>query len=220
MFIAGLSRRTLVAASGAALLSGPARGAQTGRRIATPAQDEGPFYPTAYPSSTDNDLVRLTGSDVPALGTVAHLHGAVTTLDGTPVAGAWVEIWQSDATGKYNHPAQEFVGHRDLRFQGFGVTTTDARGGYAFRALRPVIYEVALGSRRFMRAAHIHVAVYTDGVRRLTTQVYRRGDPYLQHDFIFTRLSDPQKRLVVADFVDGSDMETDALKARFDIILA
>ena len=83
-----------------------------------------------------------------------------------------------------------------------------------------MIYEVALGSRRFMRAAHIHVAVYTDGVRRLTTQVYRRGDPYLQHDFIFTRLSDPQKRLVVADFVDGSDMETDALKARFDIILA
>ena len=88
MFIAGLSRRTLVAASGAALLSSPARGAQTGRRIATPAQDEGPFYPTAYPSSTDNDLVRLTGSDVPALGTVAHLHGAVTTLDGAPVAGA------------------------------------------------------------------------------------------------------------------------------------
>lgn len=220
MLIAGLNRRTLVAASGAVFLSGSARTGQTAPRIATPAQDEGPFYPTAYPSSTDNDLVQLTGTDVRALGTVTHLQGTVTGLDGAPVAGARVEVWQSDATGKYNHPAQEFLGHRDLRFQGFGFTTTDARGNYAFRALRPVIYEVALGSRRLMRAAHIHVAVYTGGVRRLTTQVYRQGDPYLPQDFIFTRLSEAQKRLVVADFVDGSDIEPEALKARFDIILA
>ena len=40
----------------------PAAG-QTPLRARTPAQTEGPFYPTTMPADTDNDLVVVRGTD-------------------------------------------------------------------------------------------------------------------------------------------------------------
>ncbi len=42
-----------------------------------PRQTRGPFYPTALPDFHDNDLVRVTGENARALGTVAHVSGRV-----------------------------------------------------------------------------------------------------------------------------------------------
>ena len=64
--------------------------AQTPRAL-TPAQTEGPFYPTAYPSDSDFDL--LVQSDRRySQGTPVWLDGVVTDIDGKPVRGAVVEI--------------------------------------------------------------------------------------------------------------------------------
>src|SRR5262245_25827364 len=95
------SRRLLLAGAGASLLSfGPAHAAGL---IATPPQTEGPFYPTAFPTDMDNDLVQIRGQQARAMGTVVHLEGRVLDLNGKPVDGAIVEIWQCDARGIYDH---------------------------------------------------------------------------------------------------------------------
>src|SRR6188508_3080722 len=97
-------RLLLLAGAGASLL--PFVPARAAGAIATPHQTEGPFYPTAFPADMDNDLVQVRGQQARALGTLLHLEGRVLDLDGKPVDGALVEIWQCDAQGIYDHPRQ------------------------------------------------------------------------------------------------------------------
>src|SRR3712207_3163340 len=99
-----LSRRTLAAA----LIAFPvrwtgARAQQPAPRRATPAQTEGPFYPVSLPADADADLLR-NGSLRYTQGEPAWVDGSVTDLQGKPVAGAQVEIWQCDHAGRYHHP--------------------------------------------------------------------------------------------------------------------
>src|SRR5688500_16247559 len=69
----------------------------------TPSQTEGPFYPVQMPADTDPDLLR-NGPLRYARGQPAWVEGTVTDVDGKPVAGATVEIWQCDEAGHYHHP--------------------------------------------------------------------------------------------------------------------
>src|SRR5690606_14976907 len=104
---------------------------------------------------------------------------------GRPVAGARVEIWQCDANGIYLHPRERRRGQRDAAFQGFGHTTTDGAGRFAFRTIVPVPYTG--------RTPHIHCKVLRAGREVLTTQLYRAGYPRNDSDFLFRRL-DPAER--------------------------
>ena len=54
-----LSRRLLLAGAGASLL--PLSAAFAAGLVPTPAQTEGPFYPTGFPADMDNDLVQVRG---------------------------------------------------------------------------------------------------------------------------------------------------------------
>ena len=145
------SRRLLLAGAGASLL--PLRSALAAGLIATPQQTEGPFYPTAFPTDMDNDLVQVRGQQARAMGTVLHLEGRVLDLNGKPVDGALVEIWQCDAQGIYDHPRQSGRDKRDSAFQGYGRLLVKADGRYSFRTLKPVAY---VG-----RSPHIHFKVAT-----------------------------------------------------------
>ena len=95
--------------------------AQPAQRLrATPRQTEGPFYPVALPADTDHDLLK-NGALRYSGGTPAWVEGTVTDLQGRPLAGAQVEIWQCDQAGHYHHPQD---GDRaDPAFQGFGRVT-------------------------------------------------------------------------------------------------
>ena len=55
------------------------------------------------------------------------------------------------ASGIYNHPGDDGQKRRDAAFQGYGRTTVDGEGRYAFRTIRPVAYPG--------RTPHIHFAV-------------------------------------------------------------
>jgi len=68
---------------------------------ATPRQTEGPFYPDKLPLDTDNDLLIINDEISPAVGEVTHLTGRILNLQGAPVRGALVEIWQCDNLGAY-----------------------------------------------------------------------------------------------------------------------
>ena len=200
-----LSRRT----AGAALVVAPALllgvHAQPATRRATPSQTEGPFYPVALPNDTDADLLR-NGTLRYAAGEPATVAGSLTDLDGRPLAGAQVEIWQCDAAGHYHHPGDG--GRADPSFQGFGRVQADAQGRWQFRTIRPVPYTG--------RTPHIHVKVRSGRRELLTTQLYVEGDPHNARDGLWRSLSAQDRAAVTVPFRRGAD----GLAAEFPIVVA
>lgn len=103
-----------------------------------------------------------------AAGQVILVTGQVLDLSGNPLPGAAVEIWQTDATGIYDHPGDGGTANRDRGFQFYGTSIADADGRYLFRTVQPGYYEP--------RPRHIHVKVKLDGRTLLTTQFYFAED--------------------------------------------
>ena len=168
----------------------------------TPRTIEGPLYVAGAPESLGS--ARLDQDPQP--GEVLFMQGQVRGADGTPMAGAVVEVWHANHLGGYSFfdPSQSaFNLRRTIR--------TDADGRYQFRSRVPVGYSVPPGGatekllgllgRHGTRPAHIHFFVTAAGHRKLTTQINIEGDPYLWDDFAFatrdglvppmTRVDDP-----------------------------
>ena len=204
-------RRAFTVGLGASLLTPHAF---AGDLIATPAQTEGPFYPTAFPADSDNDLVQVRGQPARAMGTVLHLQGRVLDAAGKPLDGALVEIWQCDAQGIYDHPGQPGRERRDSAFQGYGKMLTDAESTYRFRTLKPVAYPG--------RTPHIHLKVATADGRRLTTQFYLAGDPQNERDFVYRAAArDPgQRQRIDMRLLPANGIETGAFATTMDIVIA
>ena len=181
-----------------------ARAQQPAARRPTPRQTEGPFYPVRIPADADADLLR-NGTLAYARGEPAWVQGQVIDLQGRPIAGAQVEIWQCDHAGHYHHPGD---GDRaDPSFQGFGRASVDGEGRYRFRTIRPVQY----GGR----APHIHLKVKLDRRELLTTQLYVEGDPGNERDGLWRSLG-TERALVTVPFRAGAD----GLRAEFPIVIA
>jgi protocatechuate 3,4-dioxygenase beta subunit len=201
-----LQRRTVAAALvavpalwfGARAQPGPAR-------RATPSQTEGPFYPVALPQDSDFDLLR-NGRQSYGRGRPAWVDGAVTDLQGKPLAGAQVEIWQCDEAGHYHHPGDG--GRADPAFQGFGKVVAGADGRYRFRTIQPVPYTG--------RTPHIHVKVRMGSRELLTTQLYVQGHPDNDKDFLWRRMGPEDRAAVTVPFRPGPD----GLQATFPIAIA
>jgi protocatechuate 3,4-dioxygenase, beta subunit len=174
-------------------------------RQATPSQTEGPFYPVTLPKDTDFDLLR-NGTLGYTRGQPTWVEGTVTDLQGRPVAGAQVEIWQCDEAGHYHHPGDG--GKADPAFQGFGRVTVGSDGQYRFRTIRPVAYSG--------RTPHIHVKVKLAARELLTTQLYVAGDPHNERDFLWRNLRPEARAALTVPFQQGGD----GLRANFPIVLA
>lgn len=181
-----------------------ARAQPAAPRRATPAQTEGPFYPVQLPADADADLLR-NGARSYGRGQPASVDGTVTDLDGRPLRGAQVEIWQCDHAGHYHHPGDG--GRADPDFQGFGRVAVGSDGRYRFRTIRPVAYSG--------RTPHIHVKVRLGARELLTTQLYVEGDPHNERDFLWRRLGEARS-LVTVPFTRGSE----GLQASFPIVVA
>ena len=203
-------RRSLMLAAGASLIAAPALHlralAQSKARRLTPAQSEGPFYPVEIPADSDADLL-ANGALRYAQGQPAWVDGVVTDIEGRPVRGASVEIWQCDHQGRYHHPGDG--GRADRAFQGFGWVAVDNEGRYRFRTIRPVAY----GGR----APHIHVKVKLGVHELLTTQLYVQGDAGNARDGLWRNLrSEDDRAALTVVFAPGSD----GMQARFPIVVA
>ncbi len=165
---------------------------------------EGPFYPTSLPRDIDADLTRVEGRAAVAQGTLLDVTGRVIDRDGKPRSGARIEIWQCDATGAYHHVGGP---EGDENFQGFGFTTADAEGRYAFRTIKPVPYPG--------RTPHIHFTVLENKRRRLTSQMFIEGEPRNERDFLYRSLGS-DARLVTLKLENGAG----ALRGSLEIVLA
>lgn len=171
----------------------------------TPRQTEGPFYPVELPKDSDFDLLR-NGALQYTRGQPTWVEGQVLDLQGKPVAGAQVEIWQCDEAGSYHHPGDR--GRADPAFQGFGRVTAGADGRYRFRTIRPVPYSG--------RTPHIHVKVRLDRRELLTTQLYVQGEAQNERDFLWRRMNEEDRAAVTVPFRPGSE----GLQAHFPIVVA
>ncbi|MCC7114110.1 MAG: intradiol ring-cleavage dioxygenase, partial [Burkholderiales bacterium] len=100
------------------------------------------------------------------------------------------------------------TGRIDADFQGYGRTSADAQGRYAFRTIRPVPY----GGR----PAHLHFKLAHPRASALTTQLYLRGES-AERNFagMFARERD---RLEIAPAPAAA--EAGALDANYDFVLA
>ena len=72
-----------------------------------------------------------------AKGERIKIKGHVFDGAGAPLKDALIEIWQADAAGLYNCPAEK-RGKADAAFAGFGRQATDgAHGEYCFETIKP-----------------------------------------------------------------------------------
>lgn len=172
----------------------------------TPAQAEGPFYPVEYPRDADADLLR-NGALSYQHGQPAWLEGRVLDVQGRPLRGAAVEIWQCDHAGRYHHPGDGAAA--DAAFQGFGRASVDTEGRYRFRTIRPAAYPG--------RTPHIHFKVKLGTRTLLTSQLYVAGEAGNTRDFLWRRLDgDAARAALTVPFEPAPD----GLRAQFQIVVA
>jgi protocatechuate 3,4-dioxygenase beta subunit len=175
------------------------------------------FSPKLYPPSVDMTM-NTTGK--PALGERIILAGTITDENGRPVPNTMVEIWQCNATGRYDHPADQHDAPLDPNFHGQGRVFTDENGRYRFITIRPGAYPWP-NHKNAWRPNHIHFSYFGPAfATRLITQMYFPGDPLLAFDPIFNGVPDAHARnRLIAQF-DLDTTEADyALGYRFDVVL-
>lgn len=181
----------------------------------TPRMTEGPFYPDHLPLDRDNDLILIKDSTTPAVGTISHLSGRVTDVNGKPVRDAQIEIWQCDAKQVYLHSSDSGPkkAQQDQHFQGYGRFAIGSTGEYRFRTIKPVPYPGR-------PAPHIHFKVTKDGRELLTSQLFIDGHPGNRQDGIFRGVGDAvEQQLVTAEFLPVKDSKIGELAATFDIVI-
>jgi protocatechuate 3,4-dioxygenase beta subunit len=199
-------RRRLILAGIASLLPLPT----SAESRLTPSGPSGPFYPDLPLLDYDNDLTQNGNRHEIARGTICELTGKVLDINGAPLSGVRVEIWQCDHNGRYRHSKDDHTQPMDENFQGFGKTITDNQGRYRFRTIRPVAYPG--------RTPHIHAAVFREGMRPFVTQIYIADEPQNSDDFLFRRIPAILRPMVVAEFKPTGDRIVE-LTAIFDFIL-
>jgi hydroxyquinol 1,2-dioxygenase len=145
----------------------------------------GPFYVPGSPAREYGENME----EEPA-GTPAWVHGRVLSVDGTPIAGAELDVWQNGDDQLYAVQRPE-APEDHLR----GRYTTREDGSYAFLAVRPVPYPIPydgpvgkmldVTGRHPWRPAHIHMIVRAPGYKSVTTHIFDRESQYLDSDAVF-----------------------------------
>lgn len=123
-------------------------------------------------------------------GELILVHGRVLDLQGNPIEGATLDLWQTAPNGLYSSQDPE----QDT-YSFHGLLTTGADGAYYFTTVRPVSYTVPTDGpvgeilnatgRHPWRPSHLHYIVKAPGYRTLVTEVFPDDDPYLDQDTVF-----------------------------------
>jgi protocatechuate 3,4-dioxygenase alpha subunit len=131
----------------------------------TPSQTVGPFYHFALdrPEWSDLTVGGVKGEKI-------RIEGRILDGEGAPCPDAFLEIWQADSSGKYNHPDDAQDRKPDARFRGFGRASADAQGVYRFTTIKP---GPVPGPGNTLQAPHINVTVFARGLlKHLVTRIY------------------------------------------------
>ncbi len=178
--------------------------------VATESTVLGPFHVVESPPLELGANIDHVGTGRPCVVT-----GRVVSVDGTPLPGAKLDVWQANDQGFYD------VQQPDVqpRGNGRGLFTADSAGEFWFRTIVPSFYPIptdgpvgelliATGRHAF-RPAHIHFIVTAPGHRSLTTHIFVAGSQYIESDTVFA-----VKKSLLADFTEVTDAEA---AARWDV---
>lgn len=159
---------------------------------ATEADFRGPMYLAGAPRRSV-----LAGPKEP--GERLLIRGTIFGSDcRTPLPRTLLDVWQADARGEYHWKDEDYR----LR----GQLLTNERGGYEIATIKPAGYSG--------RPAHIHFTIAAPGHVPLTTQLYFKGDPRLDHDVCGSacKSDDPHRIVELAKEANG-------LSGTFDVVL-
>ncbi|WP_410597544.1 dioxygenase [Amycolatopsis sp. lyj-23] len=189
---------------------------------ATPATVLGPFH-------IDGSPEKGFGGDMSdgLPGTPLYITGAVRGLDGFPVVGAVLDVWQADEEGAYESQLPE-VDEARLRAK----YTSRADGTYCVRTIAPKGYSIPMDGPvgalvrgtdiSHFRPAHVHFLINAAGYEPLITHLFQEGAQYLDSDVVFGT----KQELVVAfeprepgPTPDGGESAQPWLEARYDFVL-
>jgi hydroxyquinol 1,2-dioxygenase len=182
----------------------------------------GPFFVEGSKEFANGDNI---AGDAP--GEPCFMQGRVLDLEGEPVPGARVEVWQADEDGFYD---VQYEGLGDPRGRGHLIADEDGR--FWFWSVKPEAYPIphdgpvgellAAAGRGPMRPAHVHFLVTAEGYQTLITHAFAAGDPYLDSDAVFG-----VKSSLIAEFdrhdpgeaPDGTQFPEPFHTLTFDIVL-
>jgi protocatechuate 3,4-dioxygenase alpha subunit len=163
-----------------------------GAACSLPSQTVGPFF--HFGLAANAVLGCMAGSQ--ARGERISLRFTLLDGDGRPVPDGMIELWQADAAGRYDHPADTQAAVPDPAFCGFGRLATNAEGQCTFETIRPGRVPDGRGG---CQAAHILVSVFARGLLcRLCTRVYFAGDPALADDPVLTLVPAARRQTLIA----------------------
>jgi hydroxyquinol 1,2-dioxygenase len=169
-----------------------------GQEAGTESTVLGPFHMVESPKRNIGDTIDLVGGDRPC---VVEL--SLRAVDGEPLAGASIDVWQCDDNGYYDvqQPGEQPLGN------GRGLFQTDQTGRVWFRTVVPSHYPIPTDGpvgtllqateRHPFRPAHIHVIAHAPGYRELTTHLFVADGPYIESDAVFA-----VKKSLIIPFVD------------------
>lgn len=188
---------------------------------ATPNSVLGPFHIDASPVIDRN--AALPG-DLP--GEALYVCGTVRDLDGTPIAGALLDMWQADEDGTY----ETQIPDSEARLR--GLQRTDAQGRFAFWTIAPKGYSIPMDGPvgtlvrqtriSHYRPAHVHFLLSAEGYKPVTTQLFRAGAEYIDTDVVFgarPELVVPFVARPAATMVDDRVIAQPHLRVDYDFVL-
>lgn len=212
------SRRSFIAASvaGAGAIT-LVRSAAAQDLPVTPTQRIGPFYPAVSDGESQVDLTRDGGGE--ARGSVIEVSGRVLDRQGRPVGSALVLVWQADAAGRYDHPADAHHSQRDPSLTGHALFRTSRDGCFHLTTVRPGAYADDRSSSG-LRTPHIHYEIIGEEAR-LITEMYFPDEPLNVSDANIAEMvaagADPN---LLTSRLEGKPRRAGAAALRWDVILA
>jgi len=151
---------------------------------ATPSTVIGPFH------IEDSPELPMGANVAEGLaGETCYLVGTVRDMNGKPIEGAKLDIWQADADGLYESQlgAEEPV----LR----AIFHTGADGKYVIRTIAPPGYSIPMDGTvgdllrktdiSHFRPAHIHFFISAPGYETLITHLFKKDAKYIDSDVVF-----------------------------------
>jgi catechol 1,2-dioxygenase len=146
----------------------------------------GPFWRLNSPPMQNGESIVRSHTPGPPL----LVNGRVVDRAGRPVVDAEVDVWHSSPVGLYENQDPNQA-NMNLR----GNFTTNDDGRFWFRTVKMAGYPIPTNGvvgrllraqgRHPFRPAHLHVLIFKEGFKTLTSQVYVDDDPHLESDVQF-----------------------------------
>jgi hydroxyquinol 1,2-dioxygenase len=193
------------------------------RRVpgATPSTVEGPFHIADAPQFADGTSMAGTAPGIPCFVT-----GTVRGLNGEPVAGAMLDLWQTDGEGLYEEQ------RRTVEPWMRGIYHSKPDGTYSIRTVAPISYTIPMDgpigaffnrtNMSHMRPAHIHFAISAPGYEGVVTHLFQKGDEFIDNDVVYG-----VKAPLVVEFVkhpagkapNGETIDGPFYEVKYDFVL-